>query len=651
MKQRIRSVEWASQIGIFVLVVFILSIAREVFIPLALSILFTFLLHPVVVRLQRWRFGRIPSVLIVSLLAITSTALVVYHLGAEMASFAQELPKYKTELSVKLKELSGTGANLGGMWLSFRREMKDAMVTVEQEAEDKEAKDDTLANVQGEMENASALETQGFGSKSLQQGLDAEAAPQESLGKSAENPLFVKAVKDDPAGDWWNWLLSASSLLAPIGTSGLVLVFTLFLLIYQGDLRDRFIKLVSGGQFVTTTQALNEAGQRISRYLFAQTIVNGSYGLVVSLGLWLIGLTMTEEGFPNLLLWGALCSILRFVPYAGPVIAGVFPISIALAVFPGFQVFLAVLTLIILLELISNNALEPWLYGSSTGISAVAVIFASVFWGWLWGPVGLLLATPLTVCLVVLGKHVPPFRIFQTMLGEGEAMSLPLRLYQRLLAKDSHQAASISKERIVEKDVNHFLDSMIVPVLRRMRKDRKYGRLKAEDEQEMVQAVFKILDECSTPEKEVPENTQAFTVVAIPARSEVEQRLLETGLRSWHGNAYGIEIESYRTRPSQLVEKLKLSQPEIVVIGMLAPGIATQVEYLSSRIRRALPETKIVLNYMGRPRQFDHFFQRMRSAGTDFVATSFVQTENYVDMFAGDVLPAPQQQAVVPASK
>lgn len=635
MSRRSSSIEWASRIGLFVLIVFVLSIAREVFIPFALSILFSFLLHPAVVRLQRWGFPRAPAVIVVSILAVTTAGLVFYHLGSEMASFLQQLPKYKSEFTLKVKELGVAGSNLGGFVQSFRHEMQDALAS----DRSKDANDNPASLRPSAEEDKVPRPESDLSSQRHEKSVDsADEVRRDSdatvAGNDAGHPLFVKAVDDTQPGELWGWLLSASSLLAPIGTGGLVLVFTLFLLVYQEDLRDRFIKVVSGGQFVTTTHALNEAGERITRYLVAQTIVNGSYGIVVSAGLWLIGATMTENGFPNILLWGACCAMLRFIPYAGPVIAGCFPIAIALAVFPGFNVFFAVLSLIILLELLSNNLLEPWLYGSSTGISAVAVIFASVFWGWLWGPVGLLLATPLTVCLVVLGKHVSPFRVFRILLGEGEPLGQAMRFYQRLLAKDRHQAMALAKEKMVQSDMSSLLDSMIVPTLRRMRKDRKEGRLRSEHELQMSDTIIEMLEELAPPPKE--EHCAGHLVIAIPTRNAVEVKLLQIGLSSWVNPNLQVSVFPSTWMPTRILSNLKSRDPDIVVIGVLGPGGLTQTEFLASQIRKTLPDTKLILNYMGKPARFDALFQRMRASGISYVATSFGQTNKFVRMFLSD---------------
>ena len=218
-------------------------------------------------------------------------------------------------------------------------------------------------------------------------------------------------------------------LISPLATAGIVIVFVIFMLLKREDLRDRVIRLVGSRDLPRTTQALDDAARRVGRYLLMQLVVNTTYGIPIGIGLWLIGI-------PNPILWGMLCTVLRFVPYIGPVIAAFFPLALAIAVDPGWSTLLWAGALFIVVELISNNVIEPWLYGSSTGLSPVAVIAAAVFWTWLWGPIGLLLSTPLTVCLVVLGRHVPQLAFLDVLLGNEPVLSPPEHLYQRLLVGD-----------------------------------------------------------------------------------------------------------------------------------------------------------------------------------------------------------------------
>ena len=232
-------------------------------------------------------------------------------------------------------------------------------------------------------------------------------------------------------------------LVSPLATAGIVIVFVIFMLLKREDLRDRFIRLAGSRDLPRTTQALDDAARRVGRYLLMQLVVNTTYAIPIGIGLWLIGI-------PNPILWGMLCGLLRFVPYIGPIVAAFFPLALAIAVDPGWTTFLLAGAWFIVVELISNNVVEPWLYGASTGLSPIAIIAAAVFWTWLWGPIGLLLSTPLTVCLVVLGRHVPQLAFLDVILGNEPVLEPPELLYQRLLVGDPNEATERAEEYLRE---------------------------------------------------------------------------------------------------------------------------------------------------------------------------------------------------------
>jgi predicted PurR-regulated permease PerM len=253
-------------------------------------------------------------------------------------------------------------------------------------------------------------------------------------------------------------------LVAPIATAGLVVVFVIFMLLQREDLRDRNLRLVGASDVARATEAMDDAAKRISRYLLMQ-LVNVLYGIPVGIGLHFLGV-------PNPILWGLFATVLRFIPYLGPVIAALFPIALSFAVAPGWTLPLLTIALFVTLELFSNNVLEPWLYGSSTGLSPVAVLVAAVFWATLWGPVGLLLSTPLTVCLVVLGRHVPRLGFFHVLLGEEPALAPELKFYQRLLARDTDEATELAEEYLEDESLDKLYDAVIMPTLGLAEQDR-----------------------------------------------------------------------------------------------------------------------------------------------------------------------------------
>ena len=262
-------------------------------------------------------------------------------------------------------------------------------------------------------------------------------------------------------------------LVVPLTIAGAVILFTFIMLLRREDLRDRLIRLVGHGQLNVTTQVFEEAADRVSRYLRVQLIVNVTYGVPVGIALYALGI-------PNAALWGLLATALRFIPYIGAWIAAAMPIALAFAISDGWSLVVWTVAVFVVLELISNNIVEPWVYGASTGMSAMAVIVAAIFWTWLWGAVGLLLAVPLTVCLVVMGRYIPQFAFLSIMLGDQPVLSLQDRFYQRLLARDQEEAAELAEAYVGEHGLEALYEDVLIPVLDLAERDRHNDALSEE---------------------------------------------------------------------------------------------------------------------------------------------------------------------------
>ena len=279
----------------------------------------------------------------------------------------------------------------------------------------------------------------------------------------------------------------------------MVVVFVVFMLIERENLRNRVIHLIGSRQLNIATQALDDAASRVSRYLLMQLIVNAAFGFVVAVGLFFIGL-------PNALVWGVLAAVLRFVPYIGPWIAATIPIVLAAAIFEGWTRPLLVLAVFVVNELISNNVVEPWLYGSSTGISTMGILVSAVFWTWLWGPIGLVMSTPLTVCLTVMGRYVRSYRFLNTLLSDEEVLPPEARFYQRLLALDPEEAADIAEEYLKENSLESLYDKVLLPALRLAEQDRHQGDLDETKERFILNAMRELVDELGTKAKQIRED-------------------------------------------------------------------------------------------------------------------------------------------------
>ncbi|MDQ3625453.1 MAG: AI-2E family transporter, partial [Verrucomicrobiota bacterium] len=363
-----------------------LYVARDLLIPLALAALLTFLLAPLVTRLERW-LGRIGELLVVVALIFAGTGAAGWMLTQQLVDLATKLPEYKDNI---INKLHAFDTPKGGAFTKFSE-------TVEE----------LKKELPGGSGPAAPTITQEAGKPET-----AVASP-----PSAPTPAVpVQVVETSSANPMELLQLIAAPLLGPLGTAALVLLLLIFMLLQREDLRSRLIRLIGQGRISGTTRAMDDAGQRVARYLLMQLVINVTYGIPVAIGLYFIGV-------PNAMLWGAFATVLRFIPYVGPWIAAVIPIALSLAVSDSWMMPLLTIGLFIVLELLSNNVMEPWLYGKHTGIAPIALIMAAVFWTWLWGPLGLVLATPMTVCLVVMGRHVPRLSFLSVVLSDEEALT------------------------------------------------------------------------------------------------------------------------------------------------------------------------------------------------------------------------------------
>ncbi|MGH7178338.1 MAG: AI-2E family transporter, partial [Tepidisphaeraceae bacterium] len=418
------------------------------------------------------------------------------------------------------------------------------------------------------------------------------AAPAGSEG----NPLWV--VQRTPtvaAVPMLRQFLTA--MMPPLGTAGLVVVFTIFMLLAREDMRDRLTRLVGHGQLQLTTQALDDAAARISRYLVMQTVINATYAVAVTIGLLIIGV-------PNPVLWGLLCGVLRFVPYIGPWIGAAFPLAISLASFPGARQFVETAGLFIVVELLSNNVLEPWLYGSSTGMSTVAVLVSAAFWAWLWGPIGLLIATPLTTCVVVLGKYVPQLQFLAILLGDEPVLEPHERVYQRLLSGDQEEAANIVVDLLKQQSLGEVYDNVLMRTLSMTRQDAHAGRLDESRAQFVREGVREMADELidharandAAPRARIATRPgQEVRVACLPARDEIDEiaGMLLGQLLDLRG--YTVRTVSQNALLSEMLGEVELFDANIVCVSAFPPAAVAHARYLCKRIVQRFPDAPAVI--------------------------------------------------------
>jgi predicted PurR-regulated permease PerM/methanogenic corrinoid protein MtbC1 len=565
-----------------VLVVAVLYLGRDIFVPLALAMLLSFLLSPLVVWLERMKLPRAFAVIVVVTVFLSAVGVSGYIIGRQFVDVINQLPSYEGELHGKLSSLRSHG--------HFFRKLE------------KEAK------------NISAAASSQPATASAQAARDGDSEPERSV-HTIDNPMPVQIVQQ--ASPFELLGTYAGSLLPPLATTILVVVFVIFMLYTREDLRDRVIRLVGFGQMNLTTQALDDTGTRISRYLASLAIVNTVYGLILAGGLWIAG-RMFGHGtpFPNVLVWGLLVGLLRFIPYIGIFIGAAFPLLLSFAVFSGSGVFLATVGLFLFLEAVVSQFIEPYWYGTSTGLSALAVLVAAVFWTWIWGPAGLLLSTPLTVCVVVLGKYVPALQFLDIMLGDEPVLDDHIRVYQRLIASDEEEAAELIRDSRKDKSLEVIYDKTLMPALGLAEIDFRHGKLDRERLEFIQQAMRDLIEELGDEERErskavfakeqKDEKTEAprraslpkdcaVKVMVLPARGvsdEIVGRMLGQLLEL---RGYCLTYAGAASLTSEMVGQIEKEKPDIVAVSAMPPAAVAHARYLCKRISERFAQTPTIV--------------------------------------------------------
>ena len=534
-----------------------LYFGRELLVPLALAALLTFMLAPLVTRLQR-RLGRVVSVLIVVAMIFAATGAVGWVLTRQAVDLANQLPNYKENIRTKLRAIQMPSE---GPFSRLSKTMEDLKKDLpgnnEEETKDKPdlAKaDEKQPTTQVEVVNRK------------DQGLE-----------------FVQGV-----------LVPA---LGPLGTAALVLLLLIFMLLQREDLRNRLIRLIGQGRISATSQAMDDAASRVSRYLLMQLIVNVSYGVPVAIGLYFIGV-------PNAILWGALSTVLRFIPYLGPWIAAAFPILLSLAVSPDWMAPLLTVGLFIVLELFSNNVMEPWLYGSSTGVTPMALIVAALVWTWLWGPVGLVLATPLTVCLVVMGRRIPKLAFLSILLSDEDPLTPAEDCYHRLHRVGEQDEMELVDTYLKSNPMSALFDSVLIPVVAAAETDHRLGLLETEQLEHIEQGLNEILvelelqDDTVLPEPAPGEET-IFRVCCVPAKAYRDQLAGDMLVQLLHQTGYHALSGPAKKLSGEQVVWVRETNPEVVCISVVAPTTIIHARHLCAKLRRNFPELKIIVGLWG----------------------------------------------------
>ena len=547
----------------FVVIVGILYWFRELFIPLALAVLLTFLLAPVATRLERAGVGRIVAAVCAVMLGILVVGGVGYTFTGQLADLADKLPQYRANMSKKLETIRHP--NIG----PFSR----ATATISGLLDEMEGKTTGVAPL--------------------------PEAPRIQPAQPANTFDFVRIL--------------LGQTISILGTGAVVFVCVLFFLIDRNDIRDRLISLTGRHRFHTTTRALDDAAKRVSSYLLMQLVVNVTYGVPIALGLFLIGL-------PNAGLWGLLCTILRFVPYLGPILGAALPIILSVAVFEGWTQPLLTVGLFLVMEIISNNLIEPWLYASSTGLSKTAVVVAAIFWAWLWGGIGLLLATPLTVCLAVMGKYIPQLGFLDVLLGTRSAMAPSDQFYQRLLAFREDEATTVAREFLKEHSLGDLCDSLLVPALIQIKAGLSEGVL----EDRHLEFACDTIDEFMTEqiaEIPPPEGDKSGTgpAIFVPAGGITDETIVRIMSGLLEAEGFACETLSSQNLAGELITGMSDRPCAQICISASPPLAQRNARYLLKRLNGALPNVPIVTAIWGASQDR---VERLRSVTSGVVVTS-----------------------------
>jgi predicted PurR-regulated permease PerM len=563
-------------LGAIVLSVAVLYWARQVIIPLALAALIALLLSPLVNWLQRHRVPRLPAVLLVVCAMLALGFGMFRVVFGELGELARNLPEHTQTITRKIDSLR---SDQGYIWNQLGQFIHD----INQE---------------------------------LSAGGDANSS----------QPLQV-IVQKEALSAFSLFPMVALPLLEMLLTVAFIFVLVVFILMRKEDLRDRLLQTAGRGQSALTTTTLDEAGDRIGKLMLRQLGVNIGFGVLFWIGLAVIGI-------PYAFLWGFLGGLLRFVPYVGTAFALVFPLTLSFAVFEGWAHSLSVVALFLCLELIIANVVEPLLFSHSAGASPIALLVAAAFWTWLWGPIGLVLSAPLTVCLAVLGRNIPQFKFFDILLSPRPVLSSWARFYHRVLAHDRDAATMLLEEALAKRSVEMVSDELLIPALVMVRQDVARGDLTAADGQELFQEMRDLFEETvpSPPAGEdgAPPNGQAKhrRILICPARGADDTLAAEYLHYTVDAVGWPVEIVSLDKLATTAAEAGKGEQAPVVCLVAVAPGGVSELRAHCKRLRARAPEVKILAGSWGQEDNHKQVHDYLTAAGADAVAFTLLDTRN-----------------------
>jgi predicted PurR-regulated permease PerM len=561
-----RSTEF-SRVGPFLVLavtVLILFLARELLIPFAFALTLSFLLAPAVSRLESRRVPRVLAVAITGILAFTIICGVGYVVTRQLFNVARSLPDYRLNIQKKIASVHS----------SAEQSLENAVTAIE--------------DISGDLAKS--------------------AGPATPTAQQPPAQIQPVRVIDPDRTQLQSTAELLMRFLRPIGTFGVVVVFTIYLLMKREDLRYRILLLAGMGRISLMTQALQDAATRISQYLLFQAAVNAAYGTFFGFGLFLIGV-------PNATLWGVLAGILRIVPYVGTATGVILPLVVSVAIFPSWGPPLLIIGLFLTLELTSTNFVEPWLFSSRTGISSLALLAMAIFWALLWGWPGLILSTPLTVCIVVMGRYVPQLSFLHTLLGTDAELSPEALFYERLLAMDQREAHAIANRFLETKPLVELYDSVLIPALALVEQDRHQGVLDDVRSNFFFLSIGELVAELTDyrpKETSAPvrpslrrHSQEDFAVVCISASDQADELTTHMLVQLMEQASHQTLHLPAASVSSDILDSLANEINTVIFISALPPFAFSQARAICQRVRSHLPHNRIVIGLWNTPEDPD----------------------------------------------
>jgi len=575
-----------------VLVIAAIYFAQGVLIPIALAVLLSFLLSPVCDWLERRGLARIPSVMITAALCFSFLAMLVWTAFIQINELAPNLPEYQNNIRTKLQSAN---ENIGSI---LSRMTKSA--------------------------------------EEIGQSLPLADPDQPALG-TQEHPFSVSVISP-PTSPFEIVSGTLGELVRGLGLIGIVVVLVVFILIRREDIRDRFIRLLGRSRLSMTTRVLEDAAARVSRYLLMLFVINATYGLAVSVGLYFIGV-------PGAILWGISAASMRFIPYIGPWIAAGLPISLSMAISAGWGPPAFTIALFVVLELLSNNLMEPWLYGKNTGMSAVVILIAAIFWTWLWGFAGLLLATPMTVCLLVIGKHIPQLAFLNILLGNEDVFDSKTRIYHRLLAGDQEEAGQVVEAELKVKSVTDVFDTLLIPALALTQSALQRGETEEGRHKAILAGLEELIYESSEVLLDVGSTTAIDSrpdarILCIPARGETDAVAAMMLAQLLANDHCLVQLSTMRPGFDLLTELINKSHASVICIAAMPPAAATHARHVRKWIRARFPDIHLIVCLLHHQGELAPAVARIGADSKSFVVSTLDQAVKQVHLLTDPPVPA-----------